>query len=337
MTLDAKEFTEEIDLFITEAEDKEKAEVVATADPVDVDDSEGTDDSTSGSEQEDAGDGDEVVQDDSDSGDPGTEAHEDGVEGDTGGVEGDEQEEPAAPAISDYAIARAASVGISSDDAGGFQSAEALLAEVRHLEDRSTILSPPPEPEAPRQLPDPLTELPTLDPEEFRPEVIAMFDSFKDVLKTQQGEIESFREAQNDAMAVSREVAGHEVIQWFDSQIKSLGEDFAEVLGEGRHGDLVSGTPQLAKRNEIADQCSVLLAGLQATGKQAPPREEVFRVAARLVLADEYESLHDKQISAGLKKQAGQHVSRANGRKTKSTQSPSDEIAALIDERYPPG
>jgi len=336
MPLDEKAFTEEIDIFITEA-DEEAKELVSTA----AENEEVTDDLSSEAEQEDEADGHEIFDEKTDYGSPGAETHEDGAVGDTSEAQGNEQEESAAPAISDYAMSRAASIGISPEHANEFSSGEALLAEVRYLEDRAAAPLPPiqkqvQEPEGVPQPVDPFADLPPLDPEEWEPKAIAMFDGLKDAMRSalqkQQDEMTSFREAQAASEAASNEAAGREVTQWFDSEVNKL--PFDKALGSGGHGDQAPGSLQLAKRTALADQCAVLFAGYQASGQPTPTREEIFRTSARLVFADEYQSLHESEVSSGLKKQAGQHINRASGKKTKSTQSPEDETAALLDEVY---
>lgn len=344
-------FVEELDLAITSA--------AAENDPVEPDGSpgepgdEGKEESVTLATQE----GDEVTHDlpsedeqeeqapkpsenDADSGDPESESHEDGTEGDAGEVEGDQSTEPtpAASVISDYAMARAADVGITSAHANEFSSGEELLAEVRHLENTAvTAVAKAKEPLAPEA--DPKSSLAgalsDLDPEKYEPEVVEMFNDLKGVLQEQQKTIESFQETQNSTAAAGQASADREARQWFDSEVSNLGEDFSEALGKGSYGDLTPGSSQLAKRDDIARQCAVLMAGYEASGLQSPTREELFRVSSRLVLTDEYESLHDKEVSAGLKKRSSQHISRASGKKTKSTQSPEDAIAAMLDEKYP--
>jgi hypothetical protein len=179
---------------------------------------------------------------------------------------------------------------------------------------------------------DPLAAIPDLDPEEYDPKTVEMFAAMKGVLKSQQDAIASFQESQDATMAASQAASDRDVVQWFDSEINKL--EFKEALGEGSHGDQTPGSSQLAKRDAIAKQCSVQMAGYEASGQQSPTREEIFRASARLVLTDEYQALHDKEVSAGLSKRAGQHIHRAGGKKTKSTQSPEEHTAALLDEKY---
>lgn len=344
-------FTEELDLAITSA--------AAENDPVEPDSSpdepgdEGKEEAVTHATQE----GGEVTydlpsedgqeeqapkpsEDDTDSGDSESGSHEDGTEGDAGEAEGDQpkEEAPAASVISDEALTMAVRAGISVEDANRFSSDVSLARVVSLIADAelaSRVAIERLESTSEKQASSLVDALPDLDPEKYEPEAIEMFNSLKDVLLEQQKTIESFQETQNSAAAAGQASADQEARQWFDSEVANLGEDFSEALGKGNFGDLAPGSSQLAKRNKIAEHCSVLMAGYRETGLQSPTREELFRVSSRLVLTDEYESLHDKEVSAGLKKRSSQHISRASGKKTKSTQSPEDAIAAMLDEKYP--
>jgi hypothetical protein len=60
----------------------------------------------------------------------------------------------------------------------------------------------------------------------------------------------------------------------------------------------------------------------------------MFDTAARLVLADKYQELHEKSLAGKLEKRAGQHIQRASAAQAKSTKSAEDETAALLDEKF---
>lgn len=237
--------------------------------------------------------------------------------------------------ISDEAVAYAFSAGISIQDARSFSTEKALInmadrmLEIRHAQEKAGESKVEPEKGV-----DPLAELPKLDPEVYEPAVIEMFDRLTAVMRTQQEQIKEFNGYREQTARDSQEANAQEVTKWFDSQVKSLGDDFADALGTGGHGTLPPGSSQLAKRDELADHAAVLLAGYQAHGKQIPPRDEIFGMAARFVLADEYKALHDGKLSADLAKRSGQHISRAGGKKTKRTQSPLEDTAALLDEKF---
>ena len=339
-------FTEEIDLFITKAEDEAKDEPetsVESGSPDSPETSEAADDLPSESESRES-DGCEIFDEKTEYGVPGAPVNEDGGDGDTGEAEGSEQAESTAPAISDIALTVAVQAGMQLADARRFGSEEALLNVAERLnEARGDVAlareAQPVKPGAPEQPVDPFADLPDLDPEEYDPKVVQYLNGMKDAtraaLDEKQKQMDSFYEGQAAAVQASQAVADREALQWFESEIKGL--EMPEALGEGGHSDLAQGSPQLAKRDAIAAQAAVLMAGYEASGQPSPTREEIFRVSARLALADEYQALRENEVSADLEKRAGSHISRVSGGKSKSTQSPQDEVAALIDAQFPPG
>jgi hypothetical protein len=82
------------------------------------------------------------------------------------------------------------------------------------------------------------------------------------------------------------------------------------------------------------DQISIMLAGYRAAGRQPPPREELFDIAANVVLRDEFKKVEEKKITDDLRKRSTQHINRAGGVNVKKNLSPAEEVAALIDAKY---
>lgn len=232
------------------------------------------------------------------------------------------------PAISDHTLTMAVQAGIPLATARSFASEQALrdMVSVIQAKDESAEAAPPE--------PDPLDSLPTLDPENYDPEVIKMFDALVGVVRQQREAIKTFQGQQEQTARVSQEAASRDVEQWFDQQVAQLGDDFSEALGTGGYSALDRGSSQYAKRDAIANQMSVLLAGYRVLGQQAPPREQVFDTAARLVLADEYQKVHEKKLTSDLAKRSSQHIQRAGGQKATSKLSPDEETAALLDEKF---
>jgi hypothetical protein len=259
-------------------------------------------------------------------------------EGASGDSEGDSRStgaggEPVASTISDEALTAAIQAGMSLSEARSFGSEKDLLSVAGRMRDLST-------PAVPARVPEPAPEvdlfaaLPELNPEDYEdPKVIEMFDGLKTILQEQQKTIASFQEGQAASAQASQEAVDREVTQWFDESMNNLG--FEEALGVGGHGDQALGSSQLAKRDKIAGQAAVLMAGYSQSGQPTPQRDEIFQAAARLVLVDEYQAKRDEKLSSELKGRAGQHINRANGKKTKTQQSPEDETAAILDEMYP--
>jgi len=236
---------------------------------------------------------------------------------------------PAKPTISDYALIQASRVGIDADAARRFPDEASLLGAVINILDRTREVN-----EEAEQEEDAFAEFPELDPEVYEPEAIQMFSAMKDILQKQNDKIQSLQ-SQHEQVAVNNQQASAvEVERWFDSQIGSLGEDFADALGTGGYSSLDRGGSQFAKRDAIASQMAVLLAGYQAAGIQVPSREKVFDFAVKIVLHDEFRGLSEKKLASSLSKRSKQHISRANGQTSKSTKSPQDETAALLDEQF---
>jgi hypothetical protein len=237
---------------------------------------------------------------------------------------------PSVPSISDSALAQAILAGIPISDAKAFASDESLLRVVEVIRQAAADQEQTDE----GQDEDPLVGLPEFDPEIYDEKVIAAFDVMKNALKAQHETIKEFRSRQDESAARSNEEAARSVEKWFDAQVESLGDDFAETLGKGAFSALDRGSSQYAKRDAIASKMGVLLSGYAANGLPAPEKETVFQEATKLVLADEFTKVHERKLSKDLEKRAGQHISRPGGKKSKQTQSPLEETAALIDAKY---
>jgi hypothetical protein len=232
-----------------------------------------------------------------------------------------------APKISDELLIRAVSAGLDPKTVRDFNDPDVLSRVVATIEKRSTT-------EKVEQVADddPLAKLPKLD--DFEPEVIQTIESLVAEVRRQRETVAKLQEKQEYVARSAAEANTREVEQWFDRQVDSLGEDFTDALGKGKFSTLPKGSSQLAKRESIANQVADLLAGYHATGKTPPPREEVFDLAARIVLRDEFQAVAEKKLSAKLGKRAGQHIQRASGGKVTSKSKPEDEVAAILNEKY---
>jgi hypothetical protein len=239
------------------------------------------------------------------------------------------------PAISDDALTEAVRAGIPLAEAREYPSEAALTRAVGIIRQATEKSGQSAGGKESKSEDDPLASLPKLDPANYEPEVIEMFDKLTGVIRQQQEAIRSFREHQESTARSSQESAAREVEHWFDEQVSKLGDDFAEALGKGGYASLNRGSAQFASRDKIAAQMSVLLAGYQAAGQSAPSREEVFDMAARHVLRDVYQKVSEKKLASDLAKRSTQHIQRAGGQNNKSKLSPQDETAALLDEKFP--
>ena len=177
-----------------------------------------------------------------------------------------------------------------------------------------------------------------MDPEEFEPEAVKMYDALVDVVKKQHDELKELKNQTVDytkqSEIANQDASTREMTSWFNTQTEGLGKDFHEALGEGEIDSLTPGSSQRAKREDIAYRMAITTAGYNAAGREAPSREELFREAAGLVLKEEYQQISEKKLIASLKKNSSQHINRANSRGTKQSQDPRDETAAMLDKRF---
>ena len=331
-----EELTSEIDSAVTDV-----MEAITQDSEVAVEASNDTD--TGAVEDEEVGDGQTTTEetDNEGSGDEDAVEGDDQADSEVGGATSEEESEEGdgegvAPAISDGVITSAIQAGMSMEDVRSFSSEGQLLRTVELLSQAAaaaTFEASATEDVAEKE-DGVLDSLPKLDPEQVEPEVIKMFEVFTGVIRKQQEAIDGFREYKDQAARANQDAAVREATEWFDTQIKGLGEDFHSSLGVGNYGMLTRGSSQVAKRDEIANQIAVMIAGYEQTGQHAPSREAIFSAAARLVLHDEYGEAQTKKISKSLAKRKGQHVSRVGGSGTKSKQDPDAETAAMLDERF---
>ncbi len=244
------------------------------------------------------------------------------------------------PQIGDELLTRAAQAGIPLAHARKFENEETLLGAVEHYEkawEEAEVEITPAK--------DPLSELPKLDPDVHDPQVIAQFDRLTDIIKQEreagltevkavQERLQTMEDLQADTISATREAENVESAQWFDKQISGLGENFQEALGEGDSVSLNSQSKQYTNRAEIAMQISVMESGYGAQGLKVPSRDELFEKASRAVLPDEYQQVHEKKLSDKLGKRAGQHISRAGGQKVSGAQTAHEFAAAELERRF---
>ena len=238
--------------------------------------------------------------------------------------------------LSDSIVAAAVNAGIPASVALSMESDGQLEDLVR------SVMGARPQAEGEeKEEVDPFAGLEKLDPEVYGKEAIAMFDKFRDVFKAQQEQLDELRTSQGDMALVSAAAAesaqsgaAKEVGDWFDEKISGLGEDFTEALGTGGYGALDRGSSQFAKRDAVAQSMAVTLAGYKASGMEAPPRDEVFQAAVRVVLGDDIVKNEETKLSEKLSKRGTQHISRANGQQSTNTDSAEVEVARELDEKY---
>lgn len=242
-------------------------------------------------------------------------------------------DEPSVPDLSDEIIARGFGAGMALNDILSFPDEASLDRVVSAIEHRRQVESKVVQPEtADNVIPeDPFADL-KLDPDKYEPEMVEMMSKLKGVLTDQHEQIQAFRREQEQVSLATQAAARQETTQWFDKEIEGLGDDFADALGTGKYDSLDRGSSQFAKREEIAEQMVTLKAGYDARSIEAPPRDELFNTAARLVLADEFQAAHEKRLAGKLAKRSTQHIQRASGTKARTTLTPEQDAANAVDE-----
>ena len=247
---------------------------------------------------------------------------------DSGSGAGDDasvRQVPQKPVLSDRAVTEAIRAGFTLEEAKSFADEKMLIRTIELVRQQSV---------KPAEKIDILANFPKLDPEAFEPEVIKSFDSLREIIQKQQEKIEAFDQYTQRATIDQQRAHDNEVESWFDKQVSALGDEYKELLGTGGYSSLDKSTPQFAKRQAIADQAAVLLAGYNASGRQAPSRDEVFQSAAKLVLMDDMQKIKENKLSSSLEKRATQHIARAGGAKGKVSQDPAEAVAAMLDESF---
>lgn len=339
MTL-SKEFT----AGISEAADTAVAEAGASADgATDQNDAGDAGEESDAKEQEDASEAEgnsdevkfeEIKLEESELGESSDESGEsDASDGDDGVGSGDAEKVPAPTLRTPELVERAVRVGMSMRNAMDFPSDVSLENTCTLLEQSQAALNAGDQEEQPDQIEELLGKLESVEYDEEAAETIG---TLVGAIRQQQEQIKELQEGHEQSVRTGTAAAAREVEQWFDGEVEALGPDFKESLGEGAYSSLAPGSPQLAKREAIADQVAILGAGLQATGKTIPPREELFKQAAGLVLRDEMQKIHERKLEGSLRSRSKQHISRAGRHEqSQSTESPVDATVAALRRKFP--
>ena len=331
MALDEKttaEIEEAVDAEVAEtneesgfAETNEESESTGTSDSGDAaDDKTGDvkDDAGSTAEKEDeavvsAGDGDAEVDDDAV----------------TKEKEAADAEKHSVPSLAAAVVERAIRVGISLEDAQSYPN-EQVLASACDLIEKKAAAG-----ESDEEAEDRLAALESLDPEQYEPEVIEMFGVLAGEIREQRAQVAALKAEHEQSAKANQSAVSNEVVQWFDGKVGDLGDDYVKALGKGSHDSLDKASPEYAKREAIAEQIAIMLAGYTATKRPVPARDEMFKRAVNFVLHDEVVAANEKKLKGDLRKRASQHLSRGSSSKGKADEkSAAEETAALIDEKY---
>jgi len=233
-------------------------------------------------------------------------------------------------------LARALSAGMSLSDARSFPDSESLGKFVSRVEENLLVRSEVSDDNFTQTEgeEDLFAGLPKLDPEVYEPEVVQAFDKLTDIIRKQEVKIAELGQRSRETAIGVQDANVREVSSWFDKKVESLGDDFKDSLGVGEYSSLNRNSKQFSNREAIAKQMAIMLSGYNASGINAPPRDELFDSASMIVLRNDFQRIGERKLSGDLEKQASQHIQRARGTSHKSVASPEDEIAAMLDEKF---
>ncbi len=248
--------------------------------------------------------------------------------------------------INNEALTRAVHAGLSLEEARSFSSEDILSNVVSRLEyqtqqyrdwAKETVAHYNKQQHEETKPVDPFADLPKLSPEDYDPEVVKMFDHMTGILKEQHVTIQGLQNNQDQFQANNHEAGRGEVERWFDEEIAELGEGFHDVVGKGGYSTLDTNSVEFSNRDAIASQMSILIAGYNAQGIQAPSRKDVFNMASRTVLSNKFNIVENNKLSKQLENQSKQHIQRVNksrGTAVKTSDELDKEIADAIDQQF---
>ncbi len=234
--------------------------------------------------------------------------------------------------VSDQAVSEAVSHGMSVQEARSFKSESQLQHTIDIVKEQNRQATLDSIDEKQEELT--LLKLPELDPEKYDKEVIESFKSLIDEANRNRSELAELRESQGQANAVGQQAAEAELTRWFDRKCGDLEDGLRGSVGEGSTNSLTEGSKELATRDAIASQMSVLHDGYVAQGASAPNIDDLFDTATRIVLHKEFIEVGEQKLKGKLGKRSGQLISRAGGGRESEKVSPEQETANLLTEKF---
>jgi hypothetical protein len=214
--------------------------------------------------------------------------------------------------VSDDLVERAVRAGMKMADAISFQDAEALDRVVSMLESKEKKEGDEKaDEESSTEAEELLSKIPDLDPEAYDEGLVAVVQSMKAMIISQDEAIKGLR-----SESVSRSAA------WFDGHVDGLGEDYSKALTD---------TPQ--KRDALKSTFDALSAGYKANGKDVR-QEVVFNEALSVVLGDVVAKAKATVTSEKLSKRSKRQIARPVPAKSTPKKDVDKEVADEIDEKY---
>jgi len=239
-----------------------------------------------------------------------------------------EQGESGGSEVTDEQVERAVRAGMTVADAKSFTDAQVLGRFVSMLEQKAGGVAEAGEASASTGeetddgLDAMLKKIPDLDPDEYEEEIVSVVKGLKEMLKQQQGVINSLTK-----QGVAAEGS------WLDSQVALLGEDYVKALGQGPQAKLDPTSGQHAKRVKMQEKFTVLEAGYKAAGKNMD-RSDIFREVVTLTLGDVQNEAAISAKRQTLAKRSAQHISRTGVNRAAVVTDPFDDAAEELDQKY---
>jgi len=255
-----------------------------------------------------------------------------GGESDEAGSAAESKSTKVLPTISDAVLTTAVQHGIPLEDARLFPSEASLQRAIQAVRSSITQFAPKEEIKE-EEVVDPYADVKPLSEDDgYDTDVVKSYNAMLEANKKQY-EYTKKLEAQlntytTEASQVNQQAVVREVTAWFDSKVKGLGEDYKDVLGVGGTDALEPGSPQLTRRDAIANYAAMLIKG------GLEDRDQAFEVSAKYVLADEVAAAKAKKTSAALGKRGKSHIQRGSGMKGKAKLSVEEEALQALEHKF---
>lgn len=188
-----------------------------------------------------------------------------------------------APAVDEALLERAVRAGMSLADAKVVTDGEALGRIVGHLEETAAAAAKAKaddsasEEEGAGEEEDPLADIPDLDPEEFDEKIVKSFSA----LKSLAGQLIKDNKELHVKIAESVDARNG---SWIDGEVAKLGEEYADVFGEGNLAELPAGKQKLA-REKLLRHVEFVESDAKAEGETIT-KAETFKRAVSSAFGD---------------------------------------------------
>ena len=222
--------------------------------------------------------------------------------------------------ISDELLDRAAELGYTLDEIKSFRSEKSLEKEVSRVEKLQQRLQARQETKQSAQE-SPTTETSDVEPEPnweellevgHDPDVIAMQKTMWQRATKAEAAVKQIYQAEQDRAWAAQS-------QRFDDSLNNLGQEYKEILGTGRRGDLAKSSPEAAaNRDLVFEKMQILKNGYTQAGRSVPPEAELIQEAVQASFYKQAQTFARKALTNEIKKSGGQALSRPRSAGDKS-------------------